>query len=320
MTLFRMLLLLLPFGSIAQSVPRAIVLEHFTNTVCSICANRNPSLHQNLQQNTNVLALSIHPSSPYASCFLSQHNTVANDARTNFYNIYGGTPRIVINGLVQAPGVAFGNAQIFQQFQGQFSAFQVAASLTLGNGQVQGRTVVYKVDSSLRDSLWLFQGLAEDTIWMNGGNGESAHYRVVRRAIQQKVVMPSSIGDSMVFTQVWPTHIDWDLSRLFQFAILQDESKAVEQAAFSALLVGVASSASAVAPTEPLAFYPQPARNFLYYRGAEVLHFELYDLSGRLHLSGRLDPGAPLQVRFLPVGLYILRDQQSQQTYRIMLQ
>jgi hypothetical protein len=81
-------------------VPKKVVVEHFTNTRCSVCASRNPGFYNNYKTQAGVIHLAIHPSSPYAACVLSQHNPVENDARTNYYGVYGGTPVLVIQGVV----------------------------------------------------------------------------------------------------------------------------------------------------------------------------------------------------------------------------
>ena len=83
-----------------SQVPKKAVVEHFTNTNCSVCASRNPGFYTNLNMQTGVLNLAVHPSSPYPNCLLYQQNATANDARTNYYGIYGSTPRLVINGNV----------------------------------------------------------------------------------------------------------------------------------------------------------------------------------------------------------------------------
>src|SRR5947209_5088976 len=85
----------------AQS-PRTVVIEHLTNSACSICASKNPAFYQTLSGYSypQVLHLSIHPSSPHPNCFFSQQNPTENDARTMYYNAFGYTPVIVINGQV----------------------------------------------------------------------------------------------------------------------------------------------------------------------------------------------------------------------------
>ena len=91
------------FPVIAQ-VEQKVIIEHFTNTRCGICASRNPAFYQTLAYYPQALHIAYHPSSPYSSCAFNMHNSSENDQRTYFYNIYGGTPRAVIQGEVVAPG------------------------------------------------------------------------------------------------------------------------------------------------------------------------------------------------------------------------
>src|SRR5260221_7207968 len=80
--------------SLAQ-VAKKIIVEHFTNTDCSICAALDPGFYANLNAHPGVLHLSIHPSAPYPNGLLYKQNATANDARTNYYGVYGSTPRLV---------------------------------------------------------------------------------------------------------------------------------------------------------------------------------------------------------------------------------
>ncbi len=64
-----------------------VVVEHFTNTRCGICASRNPAFKENVANHPKVLSITIHPSRPYSSCELHKHNPGDNDSRTNYYDI-----------------------------------------------------------------------------------------------------------------------------------------------------------------------------------------------------------------------------------------
>ena len=77
-----------------------MLVEHFTNTYCSVCASKNHGFYANLWRYPQVWHVAYHPSSPYAACPLSMANVPENDARTNYYGVYGGTPRLVIQGAV----------------------------------------------------------------------------------------------------------------------------------------------------------------------------------------------------------------------------
>ena len=84
------------FFPIFAQVEQKVIIEHFTNTRCGTCANKNPAFYETLANYPQVLHVAYHPSSPYANCAFNQQNKEDNDARTHFYNIYGGTPRAVV--------------------------------------------------------------------------------------------------------------------------------------------------------------------------------------------------------------------------------
>ena len=107
--------------TLLSQVPKKTIVEHFTNTKCSICASRNPGFYTNLNNQPGVLHLAIHPSSPYNGCQLYQQNSSENDARTNYYGVYGGTPRLVINGSVISVNANYSDNSMFTPFLQQTS-------------------------------------------------------------------------------------------------------------------------------------------------------------------------------------------------------
>jgi len=113
------LVALLSFTYSEAQISQKVIAEHFTNTKCSVCASRNPGLIQNFVSNPDVLHISIHPSSPYATCIFNQHNKTENDDRTKYYGLYGSTPRLAINGNVQASSVNFGSSTLFTSYKGK---------------------------------------------------------------------------------------------------------------------------------------------------------------------------------------------------------
>ena len=82
-----------------SQVLKVPIVEHFTNSNCSICAANNSTVYNALDNNPSALHISFFPSSPYSSCFFSMQNPVDNDARTNFYGLYGSTPKLTVNGI-----------------------------------------------------------------------------------------------------------------------------------------------------------------------------------------------------------------------------
>lgn len=284
-----LLLLELGFAAMAQ-VPLRPVAEHFTNTKCSICASKNPALYSNLSANPNMMHLSIHPSSPYPSCILSQQNTADNDARTNFYDIYGGTPKLVLNGILHQ-GTNFSSPTLFDPYENLTTPFDVRMEQTKSNGNMVWTKIVVKTvaDHALSEAL-LFAGLAEDTVFVNGGNGEPTHPNVLRRALTSPsgllIDLPALPGDSSVFEFSADANAVWDFDRIFSVAILQDATtKQVLQTAKT----GIGSSGGGTTSTQEaeqrgkFVLYPNPANELLTIEnlGQEDFLLEIIAVDGR---------------------------------------
>ena len=219
-----------------SQVPKKVVVEHFTNTKCSVCASRNPGFYTNYNAQTGVIHLAIHPSSPYSACFLSMHNPVENDARTNYYGVYGSTPRLVIQGVVLSSSANYSSASIFTPYLGQTSPASIKiVQSKYGNDSIRSRIVIKTVASHSLPGLSLFVALAEDTINYTGSNGESVHYDVFRKSLTGatgiNMLLPAIVGDSVVYTMSSTVNGAWNFSRIFTFVMLQETaSKAVIQA------------------------------------------------------------------------------------------
>lgn len=282
----------------AAQVPRAIVVEHFTNSRCSICANRNPSLFSNLDNNPNVMHIAYHPSSPYSTCIFSQHNSSENDLRTNFYGIYGGTPRIVINGDVTNKN--FGDQTLFDNYQNQTSAFDIRMSHMTTVDSVFIRVVVEKVSTG--DSQYaLTVGLAEDTIHYNAPNGEDLHRNVFREfAVHNQTETAANVGDSVVYTYALERRGAWNENALYAYALLQDPtSDDLLQAGRSNKLSNSVGMGEMTA--DNFRAYPIPAKSTVTFD--KFVHYRLIDLSGRVSLEGFSDH---MDVSSIPNGIYLL--------------
>jgi len=218
-----------------SQVPKKIVVEHFTNTKCSACASRNPGFYTNYNSQSGVIHLSVHPSSPYSACVLSQHNASENDARTNYYGIYGGTPRLVIQGVVISSAVNYSSSSIFTPFLSQTSPASIRIEqVKFSNDSIRSKIVIKTEASHTLPGLSLFVALAEDTITYTGSNGEPRHFDVFRKSLTGTsgiaITLPSNIGDSVVYTKSSSVNGAWNFSRIFTLAILQETaSKAVVQ-------------------------------------------------------------------------------------------
>lgn len=307
-TILSLLFTTTSLATYAQKVRLNAVAEHFTNTKCVICASRNPDFYTNLSMHRDIMHLSIYPSSPYASCTLSQQNKTAQDARTNYYGIYGSTPRLVINGKVISSGTDYGDTAIFDPFQNLYSSFSVKVYIKpLNSTTLENTMVIKKTDTSNQSTAILFSGNTEDTIFLNGGNGESEHYNVNRFAIQETITLPATVGDSIVIKKSVSINLAWKLNRISAFALIQDtKTKSLIQSGKSALLTGATLSASNNKKLEPLYVFPNPGNTFINTRESGVFQYQIVNALGQSTQTGIFSSSEPIGIANLPNGVYRL--------------
>lgn len=292
----------------AQQVPKNIVAEHFTNTYCSICAANNPGFYNNLSGFPGVLHIAFHPSAPYSSCTLNQHNKTENDARTNFYGVYGSTPRLVVQGKV-VPG-SLSNSTIFSNEQGKTTSFEVKTIITEAPANMLNVTIVIKKkDTSSLGSLNLYTAIVEDTVFFAAPNGENKHYDVFRKSVwgssPSNIAAPVAVGDSVVQTQQLAINSVWNKSRVYAITILQDGNKNAVQATKSNHLMPTTGIRLPGAGKVGIRIYPNPANDVVKIEGAGISMVQVTDLNGKVvqSLPGNINS---IDVSDLQKGIYTI--------------
>ena len=302
------ILILFVFQIQAQQIPLNPVVEHFTNTRCSICKNRNPGFYNNLSGQKDITHLSIHPSSPYSACILSKQNTNTNDARTNYYGIYGGTPRLVINGSVISTSANYNDVALFNPFKNLLSSFEVKINLKQSNTDSLNYEIqIKKVAESNLITASLFSGLAEDTVFVDGGNGESEHYNVLRHGMQESIGLPAAIGNTITITKSVYIKNIWNSKRLFALAMIQESSnKNMIQSGKSATLSQISSSIQEINGINKIHVYPNPTSDFIYTKDTETYKYVLLNLLGESIQSGEFSSNNAISIAEHPNGLYFI--------------
>ena len=308
-----LLALILTVGVTAQEVERTIIVEHFTNTRCGICSSRNPGFYNNLNAQEGILHLSIHPSSPYSSCLFNQANPAENDARTNYYNVYGGTPRLVIQGNAVSAGTNYGSAAIFEPYQGQTTPVSIDIRQTKVGGEIAVEVILTAEADNALGTAALFLALAEREVMYDAPNGEDVHYDVFRQTFTGEptgisIDVPAAAGTSTSVSYALTPTADWVFDELFAVAVLQEtESKAVIQAAASD-----PSDNEPVATREvntlPAILFPNPVTNVLNVRldAAATASYRLLDAAGRVRQTGTVNGNANLDLTAYAAGVYWL--------------
>lgn len=301
-------LLFFAVSSFAQ-VPKTILVEHFTNTYCGICANRNPGLFTNLANFPKALHLSYHPSSPYKQCPLNQYNKDGNDDRANHYSVYGSTPRVVANGVALPPQTNYSSTQFIDDVKAEMSDYSLEVSWSqIGPTDSIRINVTIKLESSNSQTEGeIYIGLFQDTVFMESKNGEKNPPNVFRGGTNGHVMLtlPTVVGNSESIEVVLAPLSDLDGSSLYAAAILYNDMDEYQQAARS--------SSHTTLPTllldqneNTFTIYPNPSQGAIYHSADTDLVVRIVDLSGKSHYEGIWKNSEALP-RKLETGVYLVQ-------------
>lgn len=298
-----------------SQVPKKIVIEHFTNSRCSICASRNPGLYTNLdsQNDPNMMHLAIHPSSPYSNCAFSQHNKAGNDGRTGYYGLLGSTPKIVING--EYINGSFNTTTLFDSYKNQTSPVSISLTQQKTADSMRVKIVVTTVAANSLSAQNLYVVLAEDTVFYNAPNGEDQHYDVFRTALMGNtgtiISIPSAVGDSVVFVETVANNSEWNMSRMFAMAILQNEmdqivtqSEALDPSANDNVVTGIAAN---FAPSD-ISIYPNPVQSEMQIIAdiEKPAVYRIVSITGKEISAGTFTQSTVVDLQNIPMGVYFV--------------
>lgn len=208
---------------IGQDFPRYVLVEHFTNTWCPICAGRNPSLFDILQKYPkSVHHVSLHPPIPYSGCPLYQFNKGDNQDRSNYYGVIG-TPAISLNG----GGLMGGSPLVTENLiKKEISRTSPLAVIVSENGQDNTRSasIKLKANTAITGDLRLIVLLAERNLRFTASNGELDHYNVMRKFLTpvngQKINISQAGEQSFTFN--FKDTLGWKPEEIYVLALVQN--------------------------------------------------------------------------------------------------
>lgn len=305
-----------------QQVPQAIVVEHFTNSHCGVCAGRNPGMFNTLATLPDVIHVAYYPSAPYSGCQINQMAKSENDARTNFYGIYGSTPRIVVQGSPVNPSTNYADANLYTQHQGKFTSFAMNMSAWQSSATTASISLtIKKVDTSSLTDVKLYGVLVQDTLYFTALNGENYHYNLLRTPIwdasARSITLPTNVGDSIVMTQTVNINSSWgDASRLYSVAILQQDNKQLIQATRSNKLQHPTGTNN-ITGVNNIDIYPNPANDQLTINGLNNTPTTITIMNVNGSVINQISSNTATQqidVSALSKGLYIIKISSKEQT------
>jgi hypothetical protein len=219
LTIIGILATLTAFG---QTKKYALV-EHFTNTLCGICAGANPSFFTavKIETNTNMHHISYHSAIPYSNCKFYVANRTPQDARASYYGLPG-TPRASINGKALASLGSITETTLTQN-AGNDATVSIKVTETTGSATVKVKAFQNVPASTNR----LFIALVEKKVTYAAPNGEPTHYNVFRKFINASgeagdVIAAINNGAEITVTANYTADPSWVASQIYAVAWVQN--------------------------------------------------------------------------------------------------
>lgn len=317
------LFFLLAMPTTFAQVVQTTIVEHFTNTRCGACANRNPGFYENLEAHPDILHIAYHPSAPYSACLLSQHNPSENDGRATYYNVFGGTPRLVVQGGAVPGGTSYASADIFAPYTEQTTEVSMSIVQTKTEDQIIEATITITTEAAHNyTDVRLLVGVAEKLVNYAAPNGEPEHHDVFRKAmtdISGDAVTLPAVGDSISFTYSIANNAEWDFSQMFTYTILNDDTNKEIIQSYAALpsdnsldnitpADSTVSSIDVIDISNNLDVYPNPVDDLLNIdlESGENSTAQVFDVSGKLLLEKVFDFQTQIDFSDFVEGMYFL--------------
>ncbi len=276
---------------LAQSQPKKyVLLEHFTNSRCSICASKNPAFYNLIRQYPNdVRHLSIHPPVPYSNCLIYLSNTAENSSRSNFYGV-NGTPRVALNGSLVPVSTPLLPPATLEAALNQQSSIGIRVQ---ESGSAPNKTVSITVTSYATPPAGdykIYAAVAESTVNYNSPNGESKHYDVFHAMLPgidgAAITLPAAGGSVTVnYNYVHDNPNGWtsNFDSLYVLAFVQNTATK-EVLNTGTRFDPVFTSAEEAAAPQAIRLQPNPAQDesSVFLPGETIDRVEVFSLDGRL--------------------------------------
>ena len=309
-----------------SQVAKKTMLEHFTNTKCSICGSRNPGLISNLDNNKDVIHISIHPSKPYSTCVLNNHNSNLNDDRTKFYGIFGSTPQIVVNGN-HLGNVSFTKTDLFDPYKNQLSEVSLNSNIAYLSGdslEVSVELLTEASHSYTTEKITVV--LVEDTVFYNAPNGEKLHYNVLRKSLTDitgdDITISTAINNKQTLSFKSDFHPDWNKERIRAVVILQKLSDKGLIQSDETLVLGSrfgTSVANLKNDLDDWTLYPNPTNTRITIYGKGVSSFSVLDITGKVLINAEVFKESMVDVSHLNRGIYFVKINGNNQSKTVRL-
>jgi len=281
--------ILLSTISFAQN--RVPLLEHFTNTRCGICGGTNPAFYNKVSMATqsSFHHISYHTKIPYSTCVLYSANKVEQDARGSFYSL-SGTPSVSINGKGLVSLSSVDNNTISQNGTGTAA---VSIDVTETTGSNRTATIKLTAHQSLSANGYkLYAALVEKKLNYNAPNGETVHYNVFRKFVNDGaqnglVIDAMNTNGTNTYSFNYTLDASWAADQMYVIAWVQSVAdKTVLNS--GSKFIKTTSTPELDEISEGINFQPNPATDIVrlqsngHFNQSVLEKVEIYGTEGRL--------------------------------------
>jgi hypothetical protein len=213
--------------SAQNGAKKYVLIEHFTNSNCGICASRNPAFYNLITQAQyadDVHHVSVHPMFPYPACVFYQANTTENSQWTSQYPVQG-TPTIVINGAIQTPSNPLLTEAKLQSYLNQTSPLYLQVTES-GTGNARSVNVKARAVGDIPSGDYrIYVAVLEKTVNQPTPNGESVHRDVFRKmltAVAGDAFTPPTAGNTAEFNYNFNLSGNWNANEVYVLAFVKE--------------------------------------------------------------------------------------------------
>jgi Secretion system C-terminal sorting domain len=208
----------------AQTVPKHVLLEHFTNSRCGTCADNNPAFYSRVGSlfGENAHHIAIHSHIPYQTCPFYQGNVTEQDARATFYGLQG-TPSVSVNGTA-LQSVSSATTSILQSEAAKRSPIGIQVSESLSGNNVNATILVKTFGTVPTGTYKLYAAQVLKRVNKTTDNGESLHHDVFRKWMVNDGVAftPASVGNSLSMSYTYPNETMWGSNDSYLVVFVQN--------------------------------------------------------------------------------------------------
>ncbi|MEN9610613.1 MAG: hypothetical protein RLZZ628_1427 [Bacteroidota bacterium] len=219
-----------PTQLFAQTVPKYVLLEHFTNSRCGTCADNNPAFYSRVGSlfGENAHHIAIHSHIPYSSCQFYQGNLTEQDTRATFYGLQG-TPSVSVNGTA-LQSVSSATTAVLQGEAAKRSPIGIQVRENLSGNNVNATIQVKTFGTVPTGTYKLYAAQVLKRVNQATPNGESLHHDVFRKWMVNEGVIftPASVGNSVSISYTYLNETMWGSNDSYLVVFVQNtETKEV---------------------------------------------------------------------------------------------